>query len=103
INMLPSTASIRQRLPRSRKKRLELIMKTTMSYFPDIETLIVKIPTEPHEKAHGQLGQFILLKTVVPMNLDLKHFSYMGSTTITARNRSSKESDSSWKNAHIRG
>lgn len=84
-----------------REKLLEL-MKAALSYFPETKTLIVKIPTQPHEKAHGQLGQLILLKTIAPMNLDLNDFAPMGFTTRTAQNGSSKESDSSWKNANIR-
>lgn len=84
------------------EKRVELVMKAALSYFPDIETLIVKIPTQPHEKAHGFLGQLILLRTVA-MNLDLNDFAAMGATTRIAQSGSSKESDSSWKNANIRG
>lgn len=85
-----------------KEKHLELVMKATLTYFPDIETLIVKIPTQPHEKAHEQLGQLILLRAVAPMNLGLNDFAPMGSTTRTVQSGSSKESDSAWKNANIR-
>lgn len=82
--------------------RLQLVMKAALSYFPDTETLIVKIPTRLQEKAHQRLGQLILMKTVAPMNLDINDFSPMGKTTIKVQNGSSKESDSSWKNENIR-
>lgn len=84
------------------RKRLELVMKATLSYVRDIETLIVKIPTQPHEKAHGQLGQLILVKKIAPMNLDLNAFTFMGSTTKKVPSGSSKESDSAWRNVYIR-
>lgn len=84
------------------RKRLELVMKATLSYFPDIETLIVKISTQPHEKAHGQLGQLILVKKIAPMNLDLNAFAFMGSTTKKGPSGSRKESDSAWRNANVR-
>lgn len=85
------------------EKRLELLMKARISYFPDIETLVVKIPTMPHEKAHGQLGQLVLLKTVAPMNLQLSDFASLGARTVRVQNGSTKEGDSSWTNANSRG
>lgn len=71
------------------EKRVEL-MKATLSYFPDTETLIVKIPTQPQEKAHRQLEQLILLKAI-PMNLDINEFAPMSVTMRTAQNGSSRK------------
>lgn len=87
---------------RIERKRLEFIMKARLSYFPDVETLLVKLPTEPHERAHGQLGQFILAKKIVPMSLNLNSFVFMGSTTKKGLGGSRKQSDSEWRNANVR-
>lgn len=84
------------------EKRLYLIMKARLSYFPDIQTLIVKIPSEPQERAHGTLGQLIQLRTITPMNLDLSELMFLGASTKKSQSRSSKESDSAWKNVNIR-
>lgn len=84
------------------ENRLQLSMKAALSYYPGVQTLIVKIPTRLHEKAHHRLGQMIQMRTVAAMNLDINDFSPMGSATKKAPNGSSKESDSSWKNENLR-
>ena len=86
-----------------KEKRLELIMKATLSYFPDIQTLIVKIPSQAHEKAHEKLRQLILLESIAPpMNLAISTFALMGSTMLKGKNGSFRETVAAWKNANIR-
>ena len=78
-------------------------MKATLSYFPDIQTLIVKIPSQAHEKAHEKLRQLILLESIAPpMNLALSTFALMGSTMLKGKNGSFRETVAAWKNANIR-
>lgn len=70
------------------------------THFADIETLIIKIPSEPHEKAHLSLGQ-ICSNCAFQMQLNIREFCPIGGTLYRSQ-RSSKEGDSSYKNLMVR-
>jgi hypothetical protein len=70
------------------------------TYFADIETLIIKIPSEPHERAHLSFAQIFHFRAF-QMQLDTLEFCPIGSTFYRSR-CTSKEGDSSYKNLIIR-
>ena len=72
-----------------------------LTYFGDIETLIIKVISEAHERAHLTLGQRIFLE-VVAMQIRVEEFTAIGSTRYRGQTASSKESDSGWKNLRVR-
>jgi hypothetical protein len=82
--------------------RREALGHVLFTYFGDIETLIIKLPSEAHERAHLTLGGKITLQALAVMQLHELEFMPVGSTTYRGRNISSKESDSCWKNVRIR-
>ncbi|PGH13881.1 hypothetical protein AJ80_06150 [Polytolypa hystricis UAMH7299] len=71
------------------------------TYFPDIETLIIKIPTREHEVAYRSLGKRITSQ-VEAMGLGEDEFLDLGSTKFVAQNSSTKESDGAWLNLQSR-
>ncbi|KAL1966956.1 hypothetical protein VTN77DRAFT_3700 [Rasamsonia byssochlamydoides] len=83
------------------KKRADLWRGVRFTYFADVETLIIKLPTEAHESAHVTFGQSIY-RVVVLMGLGLDEFWGLGATKYVGQAASAKESDSSWKNKRIR-
>jgi hypothetical protein len=82
--------------------RLELGCGVSFTYFADIETMIVKLPSEAHERAHQTLGQRIQHITITPMRLGLEEFTGLGATKYVGADASTKEGDSSWKNLRTR-
>ena len=70
-------------------------------YFGDIETLIIKLVSGAHERAHRSLGSLIQ-RTILPLGITFDEFYDIGSTTYRGQNASAKESDSSWINLLIR-
>lgn len=81
--------------------RREELGHVRFTYFPDIETLIVKIPSKAHEKAHVIMGM-ILWREIERMDIDFDEFEGLGATRYTGPTRSSKEGDGSWVNSLIR-
>ncbi|GIK00283.1 hypothetical protein Aspvir_004303 [Aspergillus viridinutans] len=81
--------------------RQELGSVVRLTYFPDIETLIVKVPSREHEIAHTNIGQYITRK-VDRMNIPFVEFLALGATKHTGPTSSSKECDSSWTNTVLR-
>jgi hypothetical protein len=84
------------------KARREDLGHVLFTYFGDIETLIIKLPSEAHERAHRTLGDEILLQARAVMQLHRLEFMSVGSTEYRGSNTSNKESDSCWKNVRIR-
>ncbi|RHZ67743.1 uncharacterized protein CDV56_109314 [Aspergillus thermomutatus] len=76
--------------------------RARFSYFADIETLIVKVPSEPHEKAHAGIGSEIMLRLRMNMRIARDEVFPVQSTTYHGRGGSSKEADSSYKNLRVR-
>jgi hypothetical protein len=72
-----------------------------LTYFGDIETLIIKLVSRAHEKAHRLLGSLIQ-RTILPMGIAIEEFCGLGSSTCRGQNASAKEADSSWINYRIR-
>lgn len=83
-------------------RRLELGRGVTFSYFPDMESLLVKLPTKAHERAHNSFGTMLAMSKVGPMGMHLSEFMGQGATKYVGEDGSSKESDSSWVNADVR-
>ncbi|GFF48970.1 alpha-actinin-like protein 1 [Aspergillus udagawae] len=81
--------------------RQELGSVVRLTYFPDIQNLIIKVPTREHEIAHTNIGQFITRK-VDRMNIPFVEFVALGATKYTGPTSSSKECDSSWTNTLLR-
>ena len=73
-----------------------------LTYFGDIEALIVKLVSEPHERAHRILGQQIEHRMFHPMQVSFSEFCGVGSSKYTGQNQSAKEGDSAWKNILLR-
>ncbi|GAB1202602.1 hypothetical protein APSETT445_001221 [Aspergillus pseudonomiae] len=64
------------------------------TYFPDIETLIVKVPSKQQEKAHATIGGRLIRK-VARMGVGDLEFQALGATQCTGPTANSKEGDSS--------
>ena len=74
------------------------------SYYPDIGTLIIKVPARKQEKAHASFGMRLSFKAW-NMGVEILELSPLGATKHIALGPtapSSKESDSSWTNDLIR-
>lgn len=79
-------------------KRAELLGRgARIMYFPDIEVLIIKIPTKPHEKGHLILRSMIN-RALYSMGIGYDEFSPLGATIYKGDNESRKEGDSSYIN-----
>ncbi|GLA27969.1 hypothetical protein AnigIFM63604_006330 [Aspergillus niger] len=83
------------------KNRSQLGHQVRFTYYPEISTLIIKVPSMPHEIAHRTLGDEIshLFKS---MGLRMSEFVALGATKYVGETASQKEADSSWKNALLR-
>ncbi|KAH8429187.1 uncharacterized protein LDX57_006856 [Aspergillus melleus] len=76
------------------------------TYFPDIETLIIKLTSGATEVAHSNLSMSIYLEVVGVKrrqvagaeNFDMQEFCPIGKTTFTGQNGSVKEGDSTFIN-----
>lgn len=71
------------------------------TYFGDIETLIIKVPTEAHEAAHSECANEVLLRLRGNMRLDHGEFYQINATKFKGGNSSSKEGDSAFRNKLI--
>ncbi|ODM15454.1 hypothetical protein SI65_09057 [Aspergillus cristatus] len=82
-------------------------VKLRFTYFPAIETLIVKIPTAKCEAAHRNF-EGLLSIPAKELGVEVGEFCSMGATTYTyryrsrAQDRSLKEGDSTYKNRRLR-
>ncbi|PLB52031.1 hypothetical protein P170DRAFT_471942 [Aspergillus steynii IBT 23096] len=81
-------------------KRLSL-GHVRLTYFEDIEVLIIKVPSRPQEKAHANLGSFLRIE-LHDMRVGVKEFSGLGSATYIGPTASRKEADASWINDNLR-
>ncbi|KAJ9190753.1 hypothetical protein DTO164E3_9175 [Paecilomyces variotii] len=86
---------------RIEEHRVDLGRGAAFSYFGDIETLIIKLPTRAHEKAHATLGQRMQAQ-VFQMGVSWDEFVAINATAIRGRNNSKKEGDSAWQNEKLR-
>ncbi|GES58586.1 hypothetical protein ATEIFO6365_0004073700 [Aspergillus terreus] len=75
--------------------------KVLFTYFPDIETLIIKVPARQHERAHRLLDQLVASK-LTSMNVGFLEFMPDGSATYTGPTQSQKEGDSVRTNTQLR-
>jgi hypothetical protein len=78
--------------------------KVRFTYFPDIATLIIKIPTKIHEQAHLHFSM-ILVQLAGGMGIRQGEFIPYGAATMKSENcpqRSQKEGDSTFLNRLIR-
>ncbi|RAK98779.1 uncharacterized protein BO80DRAFT_321372, partial [Aspergillus ibericus CBS 121593] len=73
-----------------------------LTYFPDIETLILKVPSEPHEKAHMAVGNAIRDQLRINMGVAFQEVMMIQSTKYYGRGETIKESDTSCKNVRLR-
>ncbi|KAE8376355.1 hypothetical protein BDV26DRAFT_282721 [Aspergillus bertholletiae] len=71
------------------------------TYYPDINTLIIKVPTTEHEIAHNALSQKISAQ-ITAMNIDIDQFLSLGAARYVGPTASEKEADSSFKNPIFR-
>lgn len=83
-------------------RRLDFGRGVKFSYFLDIESLIVKLPTKAHELAHNSFGTMLAVSKVGPMGIHYSEFMGLGATKYVGQNVSSKDGDSSWINMSIR-
>lgn len=81
------------------RHRLRNLVRLT--YYPDIQTMIVKVPLPPHEKAH-QLISRKTLSILDNMGIDWDQQLPTGSATHTAPSRSQKQGDFSSRNSTLR-
>lgn len=82
-------------------RREEIGGAARLQYFPDIETLIIKIVSRPHEKAHRDMARIFDVQTHL-MGVGLQEFSAVGATLYKGPTGSGKECDSSWINSWLR-
>ncbi|KAF7158065.1 hypothetical protein CNMCM5623_002577 [Aspergillus felis] len=76
--------------------RQELGSVVRLTYFPDIETLMVKVPSREHEIAHTNFGQLITRK-VDRMNIPPAQFMALGSKLQVAGGRSLVVRELEWR------
>lgn len=81
--------------------RNRLCKLVRLTYYPDIQTMIVKVPLPPHEKAH-QLISSKTFSILDNMGIDWDQQMPTGSATYTAPSRSQKQGDSSSRNITLR-
>lgn len=75
--------------------------RVRFTYFADIETLVVKVPSEPHEGAHAGIANEI--RDILRINSRVSRAEVwpIGSTRYRG-NSSSKEGDSGYRNNNLR-
>jgi hypothetical protein len=76
--------------------------RVRFTYFADIETLIVKVPSEPHERGQAIIGHEIFYRLRAHMAVAGDEVIPVQSTTYHGMGGSSKEGDSAYKNLTIR-
>ncbi|KAJ9293631.1 hypothetical protein DTO271G3_7513 [Paecilomyces variotii] len=86
---------------RIEEHRIDLGRGPAFSYFGDIETLVIKLPTRAHEKAHATLGQRMQAQ-IFQMEVGWDEFVAINATAMKGRNNSKKEGDSAWQNEKLR-
>ncbi|ODM19307.1 hypothetical protein SI65_05924 [Aspergillus cristatus] len=72
------------------------------TYFPDIQTLVIKLTTTASEKWHRSLGTRIFLKVTSDMGMGYDEFMPIAASTVVGQGSSSKEGDSGWTNLEVR-
>lgn len=76
-------------------------MAIRLTDFPDIETLLVKVPSMPHEKAHRWLSDEMVI-LLSQMGVDPDGRKCVGAGRYTAPSLSEKEGDTAYKSALLR-
>ncbi|PYH80059.1 hypothetical protein BO82DRAFT_375931 [Aspergillus uvarum CBS 121591] len=79
------------------ESRDQLRAAVRLTYFPDIETLLIKIPTLHHEKAHRSFAEETVTALTI-MGVRVMEREPTGAGRYTARSASRKEADSSYRN-----
>ncbi|KAH8811487.1 hypothetical protein F5884DRAFT_749862 [Xylogone sp. PMI_703] len=82
-------------------RRREFCVGLRFTHFADISTLIIKLVTELHEKAHLTLAEEVVLRRS-NMNVQRAECQSLGSSRYRGVNASSKEGDSTFRNRLIR-
>ncbi|KKK23864.1 hypothetical protein AOCH_003913, partial [Aspergillus ochraceoroseus] len=72
-----------------------------LTYFPDIETLLIKVPTAAHATAHRCFTDEAVV-SLAAMGISLAERVCTGATTYAAPSHSEKEPDTSYKNSLLR-
>ncbi|KAE8356763.1 hypothetical protein BDV28DRAFT_163777 [Aspergillus coremiiformis] len=71
------------------------------TYYPDINTLLIKVPTRAHEVVHRNFDRKISSQFDA-MNIDIDQFLSLGATRYVGPTASEKEADSSFTNPVFR-
>ncbi|RAH50704.1 uncharacterized protein BO95DRAFT_159917 [Aspergillus brunneoviolaceus CBS 621.78] len=83
------------------ESRDQLLGAVRLTYFPDIETLLIKVPTLHHEKAHRSFAEETVT-ALTNMGVRVMEREPTGAGRYTARSASRKEADSSYRNGLLR-
>lgn len=75
--------------------------KVRLTYFPDIETLIVKVPSLPHERAAATFG-YQIHRRLAPGMVNDREAVPVGSARYRGQRDSSKEADAAFQNQIVR-
>ena len=102
VNQFLSFKHVSAKSFRSLDKNLgQLGTGVRITYFPDIETLIVKVVTAPHETAHRAFTDEAISSLSI-MGISLDERVPTGAARYTAPSNSRKEGDSTYKNNLLR-
>jgi len=71
------------------------------TYFPDIQTLVIKLTTTASEKGHRSLETTTFLDVISDMGMDHDEFMPIGASTVVGQGSSSK-GDPGWTNLKVR-
>ncbi|KAL1859305.1 hypothetical protein Plec18170_002421 [Paecilomyces lecythidis] len=82
-------------------RRFHLGRGIAFTYFEDIETLIIKVPTKVHEKAHASIAN-MTYHLVRSMGVGMYDFWPINAARFRGSNSSSKEGDSAYQNQVLR-
>ncbi|KAJ9271520.1 hypothetical protein DTO212C5_2312 [Paecilomyces variotii] len=82
-------------------RRVHLGRGIAFTYFGDIETLIIKVPTKAHEKAHASIGHKTYHR-LLSMGIGEYEFWPINAARYRGGNSSSKEGDSAYQNQVLR-
>ncbi|RAL02484.1 uncharacterized protein BO80DRAFT_423904 [Aspergillus ibericus CBS 121593] len=75
--------------------------KVALTYFPDISTMLVKVPTPEHESVHTNVAEEVNLQCR-SMRITRDEFLSLGATKYVGPTASAKEADASWINPTLR-
>ncbi|OOF95831.1 hypothetical protein ASPCADRAFT_405533 [Aspergillus carbonarius ITEM 5010] len=81
--------------------RDQLECKVRFAYYPDISTMIIKIPTREHEITHTNIGETVTIQ-IRNMGIPRDEYLALGATIYVGPTASKKESDAAWINPTLR-